>query len=621
MSIIGLNWILVSFWTRRYYIGRARGFMIRASKCFKRVPKLLSQPVWTLIVYVVVLIYSATYLFHITNCQMMEAADDFLSIKFSDSSSPMTSSVVSVFFVLVILWLLLVIKHGQQAIIARAVSQWYFAEVKSELHHPLSHSLLSTLVYSLGSVASCVFCGWVPYEIAATIAHLLRRNKVGDFNAYGSSVKSFTSYFSPTAPVSLGIYGVVKATNICKDPYFDRLFFNNLKMPYFEKRRKSKKSKFVLNALIQDVHISATWCIRSCWIAFTCVSLSAFHTLEDYKQDLGHIKPIPPLITLALTYSICDIWFSVLITVFDALAICLYEDLNKNDGKEKLYYGSRGFIYRVTGARIFLNQTRGGLRFTERKQKEIEKQKAKDEYMKIAEARARNKRRRNMRKKVKPKEKRKRKLSDRVRSFNLVQHEVKLSKLSAKIIHSLAEQVVEKHSCDSYPKVKQFTPALPTDGDKSKSTYKIPEVVVEPDSLDLVAEDVHDEKILSPETNQKSVLRLVKEVKKKKIKNKNKIETIDKPKKALKKSKKKKKARDNDDAEIESYGGFLPDKIPSMPQQTTYFAENARTNTKENPPNSLQFLLSRETTLPQNQTAGPTSEYEKTVWEDAMDFW
>ena len=436
-TIFGLNSIIVASYIHRMNFGRTRGFMIRASKCFKRFPKLLSQPVWTLIVCFAIFIYIVLYFFYVVNCQQLEASENNLYAIQSPDRQVLTTAAVFIPTAVVLFWLILVVKIGQKTIVARTVCQWYFAENKSTLYHPITSSVLTTLYYNLGSVASCSFSGWIQYETVIMLTSFYSKsNKISDRIA-NPPLTSVKSYLSPIAPISLGVYGFIRPTNICGDPYFDYVKFNRLRMTYFEEKRLTREkqklpaSKHNLNKIIQDVHASTKWCIRSCWISFTCLSIPMFLMLEDIKNDRGYIKPIPPILALLLAYFICDIWFSVLMTVFDTLAICLYEDIDRNDGKENLYYGSRGFLYRVTGARVLLVETKAGMRYTEKLRKEREKQKAREEYLKIAEARARNKRRMRMKKVVKYPKKKLKKLADRVRSFNLTQHESGLTEVTS----------------------------------------------------------------------------------------------------------------------------------------------------------------------------------------------
>ena len=664
--MVGLNCIFLSLWIHRSHFGRSRGFMIRTSKCLKRYPKLLSQPVWTLIVCSVIFLYLIMYLFHVTNCESLEASEDNLYAKQSESSPFLTTPFISVPLILMIYWLMLVVKMGQQTIVARTVFQWYFAENKSTLFHPISTSLLSTLRYNLGSIASCSFSGWLQFETAIFLAgRFLKSGRVSDRNML-PLLTSLKSYLSPIAPVSLGVYGFVRPTNICGDPFFDVTVFDRLKMPHFEAKRLNRQqenkpeSLLNLNKVIQDVHSSSKWCIRSCWISFTCFSIPVFLMLEDIKYDLGFIKPIPPIIAFLLAFFICDIWFGVVSAIFDTLAICLYEDLDCNDGKEKLFYGSRGFIYRITGARVLLTETKAGLRYTEKLQQEREKQKSRQEYLKIAEARVRNKRRMKT-KKPKQFKKNSSGISDRVRSYNLVQHEAGgLSQVTAKIKEQLgsnsntflsepkdsnialssyhsSQKDDGSHACDfeDLERKRMLCSSIQATIAKHAADKKVLNTTSEDSlpqsspSISILELESQKQPSSASKSKKKAHDKTAQRTKKKRIKDKSDQkednDNSDPNQKTQRQDKDMSHQNENNDFAIQSnpldvfdvneqgsiYAGFLPEKISDNLQTNNQAAVDENTKKTEA---KKKYSTSTEPSIP------TTADYEQSIWDDEMNF-
>ena len=530
VSLMGLSYVSVFFWMHLHSMKKTQGFFIRTSKCLQRLPKLLTQPVWTLAICGFITIYAGVYLFYANNCHTLEPSNNFSTASHSASSPALTKSAIVVPILMSYAWLIVIVKRAQQVLVAQVVTYWYFTETKSELKHPITRSLFEIIAYRLGSVVACSFSGTLQYSVALLVVDFTaRRHKVTKFFNNLSEIQSSTAYFSSMCPISLGVYGYVKPTNICGDNYFDFHVFNKLKMTYYLERKKKLPKRDTalqtpcLNKIIRETHAATKWCCKSCLISLACASIAVYHMFSDYQDKPVYFQPFPPCISFIFSWFVCGIWFSILTSTIDTLAVCLYEDITRNDGKKSLYFGSRGFIYRLTGAKILLTQTRGGLDFTEKKKNEIDAQKKREEILKMAEAKARAKRRKLIHKKKKKKKHHTKlaTMTERVKSFNLVQHDSKLSKVSAEIekkfvshIHALTPvmpslqnqkviemsekvQKKEKEKCKQQEK-SQHAKVYESYAEKAQLEKRIPVIEVEDkNSLDILSKS--DEGFL-PET-------------------------------------------------------------------------------------------------------------------------
>ncbi|CAK8678270.1 unnamed protein product [Clavelina lepadiformis] len=338
----------------------------------------------------------------------LDTANDFQTVIYSPSvpilASPGVVSVVILFY----LWCINIFKTMQQAVVAGAVYQWYYARVKFKLLHPITKSLRALLLYNLGSVIGCSFNGSIQSKIVRYILSFKRQNKVEDVNINNEHrFRSLTSYLSPIAPASIGIYGFVRSTCLCGDEHLHFAYSQNVQIPSSQILVKKKSSQILqtealgLYKTIQISHFAARWCFRSCHLAFVCSIVTIYVVLIEYKGFTVYVKLVPFATLLFVSHFICDVCMSIMTSTIDAIGVCFYEDLCRNDGQINLFYGSRGLVYWVTGVKLSETSTYGGLNRLKKKEAQEERQRKRREVQRLreqeAKARIRNRKQEQIR--------------------------------------------------------------------------------------------------------------------------------------------------------------------------------------------------------------------------------
>ncbi|XP_076802212.1 uncharacterized protein LOC143446461 [Clavelina lepadiformis] len=401
--------ILLYLFIRNYQAARmCKGMLIETSKCLRTLPKLLSQPLLTLVLFFIANLLLVLYIFYAYSCQSLIAANDFQTVIYSPSvpilASPGVVSVVILFY----LWCINIFKTMQQAVVAGAVYQWYYARVKFKLLHPITKSLRALLLYNLGSVIGCSFNGSIQSKIVRYILSFKRQNKVEDVNINNEHrFRSLTSYLSPIAPASIGIYGFVRSTCLCGDKHLHFAYSQNVQIPSSQVLVKKKSSQILqtealgLYKTIQIGHFAARWCFRSCHLAFVCSIVTIYVVLIEYKGFTVYVKLVPFATLLFVSHFICDVCMSIMTSTIDAIGVCFYEDLCRNDGQINLFYGSRGLVYWVTGVKLSETSTYGGLNRLKKKEAQEERQRKRREVQRLreqeAKARIRNRKQEQIR--------------------------------------------------------------------------------------------------------------------------------------------------------------------------------------------------------------------------------
>ena len=591
ITICGTAWITASYWRNRHGIKGARGIFIRLSKCLQRCPRLLTQPVWTVIIFLVVITFLCFSLFYINNCDTLKASKDFLFAQFEEDNSFLSSGYVLIFLIIILLWIIEITLLCQKSIVSGTVCQWYFCEEKSTLLHPISKSLFDTVFFHFGSVVACSLCGKLQYKLFVFMANkMIRKNRIADVDFKLKTVSSFTSYLSPIAPVSLGIYGRVQPTNICGDSYFDKNYFSKLGMPFFEKyseieNHKATKKNMPLHVKIQNAHRAAKGYFETSWISFSCSSISVYYLFTDYLGIPVYVKFFSLFLTLILSSFICEFWLSILSAMVDALAICLFEDLDKNDGKNNLYFGTRGLLYRVTKAKLLLTQTRSGLKYNKKRRLEMEKQKEKEKEIEVAEAEFQNQRKKFSKKSFKQKKKSlMSRPKDKVRKFN-VRRRVSIS---SRITSAKTQKTIQNSPIKYSEPLKLQLDRI---NEHQSSVFESDISLKRKNSLDSIITKEYEALFNADIEDARQ-------------KNSNKTR-----KKNLDLFDTQSRATHSEGEEWDNSSqitGFLPDVIPPVSKSTSIF------RTKKTEKEKKTKLKSR--------TEPKTLNFEQTIWEEAMDF-
>ena len=419
VAVVGLAYAINRFQINHYYKKRTRGFSIRTSKCLLRLPKLLTQPIWTLFLVFLIFLYSFFTIFFMRNCEVLEAEKDSLSIKYAYQISDAFSQLTTTFIFLISMWSVMILKTSQQVIAAGSVYEWYFCNDKSTLFHPITKTVRKTVFCNFGSVIACSLNGIIPHKVAIYIANkTTRKSKCDKPNEKTFKKATYTSYFSPVAPISLGVFKVIKPTNICGDSYFDKHLFDNLVLQCFSANLSDTKS-LPVNKMIQYVHGATKHCFYSYWIAATSFAITLSYFLNDNLEEPIYNETLSLLIFWITSAFVCDTWLGVLNSTVDALALCLYEDIDKNDGESRPYFSSRGTLYRVLGAKVLLIETKSGIKY---KKKLARLSRHVQNQISLSEARLRVFQRANNKKTSKYARRNQPKLADKVRAFNLTRH-------------------------------------------------------------------------------------------------------------------------------------------------------------------------------------------------------
>ncbi|XP_078490984.1 uncharacterized protein LOC144747091 [Ciona intestinalis] len=384
--------ISVTIWNKRNDNRYARGFLSESSRCLQSLPKLLSQPLWTTFCTLISTFYCALLLTSVLNCGDLKGSEDLKTVVYFTSQSSL-SSVYSSVVVIFYLWCVNIFTTGQKVVVTGAISLWYFNKERHRLLHPITSSLQMLLRYNIGSV----FGGAIHSKfLYAVFSSCKKRNKVTspDSICREEVPESSLSFLSPYCPASIGVYGYARPTCISEGQYGFYMNTNEAKLPTASRTPLRTRSLYSvktesagLPSTIRRSHAAARWCIRCCRMSIICAAMALCAGILEVKEN-ALVKLFPFLVTMCAIYFSCDVCLSVLTAAIDTIAVCFSEDMARNNGVDRLYFGSRGLIYHITGTRLPEAATFGGVVRIGKKKRLQEKQRLKDEARKAREAEA-----------------------------------------------------------------------------------------------------------------------------------------------------------------------------------------------------------------------------------------
>lgn len=304
MSFVSSVNIGISYYRVESHSRQGKGLWIGASLCISDSPKILSQPLLSMFATAITTLFFTFLALSVSSCQNQLPSAGNLTVQFEQDAP----SWVVMPVILIYVWIVALIGRGQKALIAGAVTEWYFRRPK----HPLTISLKSLLRYNLGSL------------IASTFSSLKKERIFSYF--YGNEEKAkLVAYISPTAPISVGVYGKIKFTSLSS------------------KDKKNKTEQNVQKAYKETSESLGAWVTG---VSYISVSLKLLTTSESQM----FIPVMPVLLTMVLSWYICGIFADSLDATLASWAICITDDWEINNGQDKPYFCNRKvahYLFRV----------------------------------------------------------------------------------------------------------------------------------------------------------------------------------------------------------------------------------------------------------------------------------
>nr|XP_039271614.1 choline transporter-like protein 2 [Styela clava] len=327
--IFGESFIIYCLISSRGNFSKARGLWHSASLCINENPKILSQPLLTLFINAGATFLSVLLFLSVLGCREIKASATNQYVEFEAN----TDTWILLPLLLFHIWFLELVGRCQAAILSGTAANWYF---KSH-NHPITTAFQDVLRYNMGSLAATSFSGNATERIELFL------------NGFNST--KFLGYFSSLSSISIGVYGELRDTIL-----------------------KCSGSKQVERAVTKAYYETRN-AICAFKIGLTCASTSLFLALTSNIRL--YIPSVLILLFGSIVWLVVGIFTASLLETIAGLAICIWEDFERNNGDERPYYCDRKVAHLLHNVILPLHAThKGRIRIKEQEERiEIMKQK------------------------------------------------------------------------------------------------------------------------------------------------------------------------------------------------------------------------------------------------------
>ncbi|GAB1600405.1 choline transporter-like protein 1 [Argonauta hians] len=326
----------------RKRIGLTIGLFSEASKCLVDIPMLIIQPLWSVVVMVIFIIFWIISLAYMATAEIPESnAEGFVAYR--------KRAYVSYFWwyhVIGLVWTSEFILACEQLVISEIIATWYFTRKKEKMSCTVPEAVCHVIVYHLGTAALGSFIITLiklPRWILMYIDKKLKasENEVAKY-CLKCCICCLWCLEKCLKFLNANAYTVVaiKGTNFCTSARraFNLLVNNALRV-----------------AAINSVGDFMLFLAKVCVMVITgAIGVAWFKTNEDL-----HYYAIPVLLVCVFAYALSSCFMSQYEMVVDTLLLCFCEDVEMNDGsEEKPYFMNTSLMDYVDGASNTLNTNR-----------------------------------------------------------------------------------------------------------------------------------------------------------------------------------------------------------------------------------------------------------------------
>ncbi|XP_071119389.1 choline transporter-like protein 1 [Haliotis cracherodii] len=299
-----------------------------AGSVFQRIPLLLIQPVWTLIILLSVvgaLVFLGLYI-ETAGEPVIDAQTAFVKYELNAMMKYLRW-----YHFFGLLWMSAFIVACQDLTIAGAVSEWYFSSDKSKLGYPICRSIYNLIRYHLGTVAFGSFILAIVRLVRFILSRIQKRlhKKTGQVVEFLLKMlqcclycfENFIKYLNRNAYIMTASHGYNFITGARRA--FLLLLANILRV-----------------AAINSIGSFVLFLAKMGCVAVTVVIGNEFFKTRD---DINYVWA--PLTAVgAVAFAITHCFMLVYEITMDTIFLCFCEDCEENDGVTKPYFMSKNLM-------------------------------------------------------------------------------------------------------------------------------------------------------------------------------------------------------------------------------------------------------------------------------------
>ncbi|ESP05260.1 hypothetical protein LOTGIDRAFT_102496, partial [Lottia gigantea] len=297
-----------------------------AGSAIGRMPLLLIQPVWTLMILIAALGVLLALTFY------LESSSDLYQNK---SRKRFKMVYLRWYHLFGVLWISAFIVACQDLVIAGAVAVWYFSRKKSKLGWPIGRATCNLIRYHMGSVALGSFLIAV-VRFARLILMTIQQRLKGATNKFAQFLlrmlhcclvcfEKFLRFLNRNAYIQIAIHG----TSFCEG---------------------ARKGLIVIinNALrVLAINSVGTFLLFLNKIGCVAIVVMVGSVIIQFHQDITYTW-VPLTIGGAIAFLIAHCFMLVYEICLDTIFMCFCEDCEMNNGGDKPYFMSTNLLVNIS---------------------------------------------------------------------------------------------------------------------------------------------------------------------------------------------------------------------------------------------------------------------------------
>ncbi|CAD5111761.1 DgyrCDS1042 [Dimorphilus gyrociliatus] len=308
-----------------------------AGKVFMNTPTLLFQPVWTLLVLGVYLLFWAMSMAFLVSSEPPKYRNDTMTVEFKRDTK---LTIFYAYYFVALIWICEFIIACQQMVVAGTVTDWYFDREKEFATFRVLRSTKNLILFHLGSVAFgsfIILLVKLPRAILMYIDQKTRgkKTKCAEFMLKCCQcclwcLEKALKFLNENAYTII----TIRKTNFCKSACIAlKIIASNI-------LRVS-----AINCVGNFILFLGKIGITAIGVGVTIVWLKFVRGVDVGSRDDLELWGIPVVFMCVFSFLIAHCFLSVYDMVIDSLLLCFCEDMRINDGsEEKPYFMNKSLL-------------------------------------------------------------------------------------------------------------------------------------------------------------------------------------------------------------------------------------------------------------------------------------